>query len=393
MAMNEINEWIEDIGDIDFPIMLQRLSSRFYNWLENNRKQNKVSLVVLTMFKGISDHIQEKSIEVFKENTILRTKVEDRVEHNKILEDIAGKIAGTTGRLDTEENSGVKTSPTRRQEDHVVLVSKNEEEVDLSEVKTSIREVCNTDVDLPTPRDVLVTQRGQLILKMKNRIEAETLRDALNKEEPLKRKVRINVPVRRRQRILILSVDSELGEDVVSAAVTRALEESVADKGIVRGLSEKLKNPNLDGSTRNALAELYRETRLDFEIVRKTKTRQGATNWLIDVDNKGKDWLLAMKRICIDFNRYRVVNFINVTRCFKCQQFGHYAGACKGALRCANCSEEHNTSDCKSSIAKCINCYFDEDSTEVDHRADSPLCPAYQRYRDKLIPKAIPSRS
>lgn len=68
-AFEDTDEWIEEVKDLDFPVLVQRLTTRLYNWLENNRiKQNKVSQSALTMYKKVTDYIQERSIVIFKEN-------------------------------------------------------------------------------------------------------------------------------------------------------------------------------------------------------------------------------------------------------------------------------------------------------------------------------------
>lgn len=393
-AAENTDEWIDVVKDLDLPVMVQRLTERMHTWLENNRqKQNKVSAGLISMYKNIAGYIQERSLMIFKENVILSTKLEDRVEHDKVLRDIAEKISAPVTQAEEKEQRKDEKQVTRRRDDHVVLVSKLDTETDLNDIRKNIKEICNADVDIPTPRDVLTTQKGQIIIKMKSREEAELLREVLDKDEPLQSRVKINIPVRRRERVLLLSVDPELGEDVVTDSIRRALEESVVEKGVVRGLSERLKNPSLDRSTRNALIELYRETHLDFEIVRKIKTKMGKVNWLIDVDEKGRDWLINLKRICVDFDRYRVVNYINIIRCFNCQAYGHYANSCKGTLKCAKCAEEHSTKDCKSDTIRCANCYFEDPTVESDHRADSAQCPSFVRYRESIMPMVPPQRS
>lgn len=323
----------------------------------------------------------------------METKLGDRAEHDQVLKEIAEKISTPIDQMEIIEPRRPGAQAVKKRDDHVVLISKLVEQTDINEIKKNIKEICNMDVDVPVPKDVLTTQRGQIILKMKTREEAESLRDTLEKDEPLKKQVKINIPVRRRERVLLLNVDPELGEDVVMDSIRRSLEESVVDKGVVRGLSEKLKNPSLDKSTRNALLELYRETHLDFDVVRRIKTKMGRVNWLIDIDERGRDWLISQRRICVDFDRYRVVNYVNIIRCFKCQEYGHYANSCRGALKCAKCADTHNIKDCKSESVRCANCYFQEGSIDSEHRADSPQCPSFNRYRESVLPIVPPRRS
>lgn len=57
-ATDDIDDWIDDVSGLDFPVIIQKLSARLFNWLENNgSKQNKVSLIVLNMYKRVMDYI------------------------------------------------------------------------------------------------------------------------------------------------------------------------------------------------------------------------------------------------------------------------------------------------------------------------------------------------
>lgn len=64
----------------------------------------------------------------------------------------------------------------------------------------------------------------------------------------------------------------------------------------------------------------------------------------------------------------------SVTRCYKCQAFGHIAKNCFRADVCANCAGEHNTANCGfQNLHKCANC-------GGDHRAnDTAVCTAFIR--------------
>ena len=125
----------------------------------------------------------------------------------------------------------------------------------------------------------------------------------------------------------------------------------------------------------------------DIEIIRRIKTRAGKINWLIQVDKKSKEHFLKIKRVCINFDRVRVVPYIQIIRCFKCQQFGHRQGSCVNSLVCPKCAEAHSERDCKSMDIKCSNCYFKETSQDCTHRADSMDCPEFHIYRQSLIGK------
>ena len=66
----------------------------------------------------------------------------------------------------------------------------------------------------------------------------------------------------------------------------------------------------------------------------------------------------ANNRICIELQSCRVVDRLFVRRCNKCQLFNHYHNDCKADVAtCGKCGENHDTRECQSPTAKCINCF------------------------------------
>lgn len=66
-----------------------------------------------------------------------------------------------------------------------------------------------------------------------------------------------------------------------------------------------------------------------------------------------------MNRIIIGWNVCKFSNYIQVTRCFKCNAFGHIAKDCKQANdSCGYCGVDHKTKDCNHSQRQpfCTNC-------------------------------------
>lgn len=236
------------------------------------------------------------------------------------------------------------------------------------------------------PQDVVTTKYGQVIMKYRNKKELENAKDKMDESEDIKEMVKINVPIRRRERILILSVDPLVEE----ATVKKELESQIFESGLEEsyiGLTDRLATATMDPGTKALIENLIKGPGRDIRIIRKIQTKQGRNNWLVDVDSNTKTFLLEKRRICIDFERYRVVEFVSITRCFKCQKFGHLANRCDGQLHCTKCAGEHNIKDCKSEKTTCSNCYFEDATSDSNHKADSPSCPIFIAYRESLLPK------
>lgn len=386
--MDDPDSWFDEVKDFEFLPMIQTLSLKLYSFLEHKRsKQDKISGPTALTAKRVLDHIVMQAIDVFKKIVQMETKIEAYGDYNKRLEDIAGRISRQSVSSADELQRPIVTESKSKRDDHAIIITMNKEDEDVDLIKSEIKTLCRSDVSIPIPGDVIVTKNKQVILKMGNRRDTEKMREKVIQAESIKDKIKISVPQRKRERVLILSVDSAVDEEMVKGSVQKLLDDSVSNENMTREISRKLRDPDLDGAAKEALETLYDEIRPDFTIVKRIKTRTERSNWLLDVDANSKQWLLDRKKICIDFERYRVVEFVSITRCFRCQEFGHYASGCKGTQHCVKCAGEHDIKDCKETQVKCYNCYFESASGACDHRADSPDCQVYQQVRLKAIPK------
>lgn len=381
----EAKAWLADSRDKDFAIMINDIHSDMLAYIENKRsKKENVTVPMYNNIKKALDFISNECTKLSTENKVLKARIEDRQEYSELMKNLAQKLSRpSTGSLsDLAHKDLVPSAPKKVH--FSVIVSPLDEGHDLQDIKAKIKEICKDKDDAPPPSDVLTTKANQVILKLNNQKDAERVKNILMDSE-IKDKVKINTPRHRRERVLILSVDPEVGESDIKKELRRLLDESASD-GITRGLARKLTTPILDQATKSILEELYMESSLNFHIIRKIPTKQNKNNWLIDVDADGKAQLLERKKICLDYERYRMVEYIPVTRCFKCQQYGHFANSCSNDMRCANCAADHETRSCKSDAVCCANCYFDNVGGYSVHRADSAQCPVFLKYRASLLP-------
>lgn len=113
-------------------------------------------------------------------------------------------------------------------------------------VKNKIKELCKTGTDIPIPRDVLMTRTNRVILRMSNRVDTGIIKDKIREDDALKNKIKVNVPRRRRERILILSVAPSVDEDMVRDSVKRMLEESTLISNLAKEISMKLQSSTLE---------------------------------------------------------------------------------------------------------------------------------------------------
>ena len=96
--------------------------------------------------------------------------------------------------------------------------------------------------------------------------------------------------------------------------------------------------------------------------------------------------LMFGNKLTLGFNSCKVYDRVHVKRCYTCQHFGHYMKDCPTPDRpvCGKCaSHHHNTRDCTSFDAECINCVR-SDRTDTNHHTNSVDCPMLMNEQEKL---------
>lgn len=385
MADDNVEQWIKNAEGKRFVEVVMDINAKIHDLLEyKSSRGNKISMPTVNCVKKALDFILKQCTEISEDNKVMKARLDDRAEYNAMMSDLAQKISRTSVSSIEEVQTKPKEVLQKRRDEHTVIVTPNEENQDVSQLREKIKLVNKRNKDLPLPKDIITTKTNRVILKYKTKAEVDVIRDSLADSEEIKDIAKINVPIRRRERILILSVDPELKEEEVKQEVEKCLQDGSSEDTMM-GLKRKLQSSDIDSTTKTIIESLMKGTDREVRIIRKIETKQRKNNWLIDVDEECKNILLKMKRICIDFERYRVVEFVSITRCFKCQRFGHMSNSCTERVNCVKCAADHYLKDCKSDTLCCSNCYFDDVNGDCSHRADSSNCPAFQKYRLSIV--------
>jgi hypothetical protein len=112
-------------------------------------------------------------------------------------------------------------------------------------------------------------------------------------------------------------------------------------------------------------------------------------SWILEVHPTVWKSLTSEGHIYIDWHSCRVENFVKLTKCFKCQRYGHVAKYCNSEESCGFCtSSEHETKDCphknlpaKHSCINCIRAKFRDHS----HHTNAESCPIFKRKLEEYL--------
>lgn len=128
----------------------------------------------------------------------------------------------------------------------------------------------------------------------------------------------------------------------------------------------------------------------NITVVRIRKNENWIHNPLtavLETDAQSFETLIKRQSVNVGWDRCRVVEEINVLRCFKCSTYGHRASSCNNPICCPKCAGDHEAKECESSSEKCVNCelenkhrtYPKDNELSIDHSAWSDICPIYQK--------------
>ena len=125
----------------------------------------------------------------------------------------------------------------------------------------------------------------------------------------------------------------------------------------------------------NLVAEIYsqnetlnrkysRDTFCDkLKVVRGWQSTKipGTCNWILETQPEVRaDIMSNGGTICLEWNRIRVADYLDATRCFRCQEYGHVAKHCRHDQNtCGYCGQRgHAFKECPNSAgeAVCVPC-------------------------------------
>ncbi|XP_029721833.1 uncharacterized protein LOC115263045 [Aedes albopictus] len=236
-------------------------------------------------------------------------------------------------------------------------------------------------------------QKTVLLRPKSNQQNATTKADLCDKLDPTAYAVK-EVHFRDSGEVTIQCESKEHASQLVSA-VNDALSEKYTVE-VMKPLHPRVKlvglTDHMDGDdlirklkTQNNLPQTFVARCIRMTEIQKQNISR--FNAVLELDASSYEAIMKLQRVYIGWERYRVVEDLNVKRCYKCSEYGHLASACSKPVCCPRCAEGHEISECVSDFVKCVNCEKmnslrtseSDRLADVDHSSWSQKCPIYIR--------------
>lgn len=293
-------------------------------------------ITIACMVKNMEDQIRKAVELVFrKETRHIRVKTKRKREENKIGNNKEGNIQKKKSRR-TKETIIIKTDTNTYAE----TLKQIRKEIDVERMGIRVTSTQKTEEG-----------HVKVNIKVGSKGNGQTLR----KEVQNKLNNKIGVEVKRKEKqITILDIDEFTTEEEIRDTISREINLSNTQmKEIQIKLKEKATNRG----------RKYAQLRTRIEWANK---------------------LIEIGRLKMGWDRCRVVEQLGPIRCYKCQQFGHYAIQCKAEKKleiegkCKKCWKQgHLANECQNEVF-CQTCGND------GHSNNDMLCPTYRKLINEM---------
>ncbi|XP_063227430.1 uncharacterized protein LOC134533746 [Bacillus rossius redtenbacheri] len=247
--------------------------------------------------------------------------------------------------------------PMLKPKKEIVFVLPEKEDQTSEGTKKDLLRIINPIKEKMQFQSIRKISRGGILIESEDK---ETIAKLLKDERFKKSGIRVEKPKSRGPKIIIFDVPKEYDS---------------------KNFSEDLYEQNLSEMDISK-EEFIKDFQVRTKRVRKDNTDR--IHMIVEITPKIRSLLKRKSSIYIGFSSCHFKDFISVSRCYKCQSYGHIASKCHGNLTCSICSEQgHKYQECgkKQDGDKCINCR--KENREYCHRVDSTECPVYKRFLKK----------
>lgn len=315
---------------------------------EGNKVNKSAAGFILEAFGCMEGIVQD----LLERNARLEGRLHERGDLESVLYRATVSPVKTyaTATVAAPVSTGKRGQPTNN-----ILIVRPENEADMSSSEDVKKEV----VKMLQPR--LSHIRVRNIRKLKDKsvvVELASEQEARQVEDEIGRNVRLKAkkPTTIKPRMILFDIDKGMEEQAV---MNEIYEKNLRNRGVAK---EEF-NDNVS------------------VIFRTGKKDSNLTNYVVRVSGRIRRIMLEAGRVFVRWGSHRVRDFISVTRCFKCQAFGHVQKTCRrDKVVCGHCAQEdHEFRDCpeKGKSPSCYNCRLRK--KPHDHQVTDRKCPEYVR--------------
>lgn len=242
----------------------------------------------------------------------------------------------------------------------------------------------------------LPAKKYSAVVRMKNQSDettADVVKDKFLKViNPVENKLHVNSVRKLRSKAVVVEVKTQ--EDLEKIVNSVGMIDSGLEIGVSNTYWPKVQIFDVpsDFSVEQCLDALYMQNseilgdflRGDLEKECKFRFRTGrrdqdTTNWVVEVSPVLRNVLRASGKVYVGSYRCRVVDFTRISRCYKCQGYGHISTTCKAEKEtCGHCAKDgHSIKGCNAlqEARKCAVCK--RMGKECTH-SNEESCPTYK---------------
>jgi len=360
----------ESCEELEDPLEnMEALVQKLKNWAISPAVVTKISKPQAEKFNKYINMLREEIVCAREERARLDTRVKERSEIGKMVREIVREEVDKikSGMEETSESyahaakkvlpdippiSGNNGPVVQAPKQVIVRHETKESEVVIKELK---KLVLPSSIGLKVRR--LVSIRNGVIVEA----DTEEGADNLVAHAPLKEAgFIVERPTKKKPVIMIFDVGADLKD------------EEIKDEVFSR---------NVQGSS------IRKDEFLEeFQIRRKFKDARSAgrkVNLVVESSVRVRNWLRGKERIFVEWQSCKVIDYVDVARCYKCQRYGHIAKHCNHEKpSCSHCAGEHEYKDCPDKGKKekecCANCKR-EKRQNMKHNVASKKCTSYEK--------------
>lgn len=368
-------------------------------------KRRKTGDLELENLSFVAKEIENlsKSSEKSKENEMnknIKEIQEERAKLEAFLLDDSNKVTKTAIKFILEKWSVLENKMQNIVLENEILKTKNQM---MDAQKTSYAQMASRPA-ASTPLGLSILEKAKvkddyetILLKpdkdCDNRNNEELKKDVMCKLNETSKKLKIRNIRQMKQKGIIVQVSSKKDVDLIQksdlGSIGLKIEKpkkvnpsiiiyDVEKEYTKEALLENFINKNLDQN----VIDNFSETKKEIEFRHCFKAKDDRVNWIVQIPKEIYNVLLSKGKIYMMWRIYRIKEFLNTVRCFKCHGHGHIAKYCNAPDQlCEFCgSKEHSRENCtKKENPVCINCMRSK-RKDINHNVKSKECPEYLRY-------------